>query len=559
MAGGKMPPRQKMIGLMYLVLLALLAMNVSKSILESFVVINDGLEITTKTFDASNAILYNSFDKAASESPAAKVWADKAYKVKKDANELYKAIDVIKKKLYVAIDGISEEVADTITLAGIAAKDNYDAPSALMGLADPASPADNPLCPECSSLILKDKLNKYQADLIGLFEKKKDVESMTRKLKLLSTNPIQSHDGEKPWAVGMFYHNPLAAVITTLSKLQSDVRTAEAQVINKLYENIDAGGVSFNNVRGMALVPKAFLTPSDSFTADIFTAAYDDRVNPEVFVFNGPNGGVDSALLADGETDIEKLMKGTKGTAWGEGDWYQMDPKEVIKGQGKLKIKPTLGAHEWGGLIKLKTKKGPKVYDFSSSFEVGVPSFAVSADKMNVFYMGVDNPVSISAPMPKFTATGPGLIKDGKGWVMKPTKPGNVTISVTGIDEATGNNIPVGKAEFRVKRIPTPTPFIGGKTGTVVLSKSKLGNGVLQAKLEGFVFDVKVKVKSFEIGTTVNGDFRGVKVKGNRMNKKAKSLVKNSTRGQRFFLEKMAVRMPDGRVVTMGYMTVKIL
>jgi gliding motility-associated protein GldM len=559
MAGGKMPPRQKMIGLMYLVLLALLAMNVSKSILESFVVINDGLEITTKTFDASNAILYNSFDKAASESPAAKVWADKAYKVKKDANDLYKAIDVIKKKLYVAIDGISEEVADTITLAGISAKDNYDAPSALMGLADPASPADNPLCPECSSLILKDKLNKYQADLIGLFEKKKDVESMTRKLKLLSTNPIQSHDGEKPWAVGMFYHNPLAAVITTLSKLQSDVRTAEAQVINKLYENIDAGGVSFNNVRGMALVPKAFLTPSDSFTADIFTAAYDDRVNPEVFVFNGPNGGVDSALLADGETDIEKLMKGTKGTAWGEGDWYQMDPKEVIKGQGKLKIKPTLGAHEWGGLIKLKTKKGPKVYDFSSSFEVGVPSFAVSADKMNVFYMGVDNPVSISAPMPKFTATGPGLIKDGKGWVMKPTKPGNVTISVTGIDEATGNNIPVGKAEFRVKRIPTPTPFIGGKTGTVVLSKSKLGNGVLQAKLEGFVFDVKVKVKSFEIGTTVNGDFRGVKVKGNRMNKKAKSLVKNSTRGQRFFLEKMAVRMPDGRVVTMGYMTVKIL
>jgi gliding motility-associated protein GldM len=98
MAGGKLPPRQKMIGLMYLVLLALLAMNVSKSILESFVVINDGLEVTTKTFDASNAILYSSFDKAASESPAAKVWADKASKVKKDANDLYEHIEVIKKK-----------------------------------------------------------------------------------------------------------------------------------------------------------------------------------------------------------------------------------------------------------------------------------------------------------------------------------------------------------------------------------------------------------------------------------------------------------------------------
>ncbi|NQX99486.1 MAG: hypothetical protein HRT73_16655, partial [Flavobacteriales bacterium] len=107
------------------------------------------------------------------------------------------------------------------------------------------------------------------------------------------------------------------------------------------------------------------------------------------------------------------------GKEWGDGsDWYQMDEKEVINGKGKLKIKPSIGAHNWGGLIKLNTKKGPKVYDFKSSFEVGVPSFAVSADKMNVFYMGVDNPVSVSAPMPKFTASGPGLSKKGKGWVM---------------------------------------------------------------------------------------------------------------------------------------------
>jgi gliding motility-associated protein GldM len=557
MAGGKLPPRQKMIGLMYLVLLALLAMNVSKSILESFVVINDGLEITTKTFDASNSILYASFDKAATESPAAKGWADKANKVKKDADALYNHLDMIKKKMYELIDGIPKEVADTIPLKSISAKDNYDMPSALMGLADPAAPGENPLCPECSSTLLKTKLNTYQGDLIALFDGK-DKKSMTGKLELLSTNPIQAHDGEKKWEVGMFYHNPLAAVITTLSKIQSDVRTAEAQVINKLYENIDAGGVSFNNVRGMALVPKAFLTPSDSFTADIFTAAYDDRVNPEVYVFNGPNGGVDSALLASGETDIDKLMKGTKGSGWGDGDWYKMSEEEVIKGQGKLKIKPTIGAHDWGGLIKLKTKKGPKVYDFESSFEVGVPSFAVSADKMNVFYMGVDNPVSISAPMPKFTATAPGLSKSGKGWVMRPKRKGKVTINVTGVDETTGKNIPVGKKEFRVKTIPTPTAYIANKTGSIVLSKSKLGNGVIQAKLDGFVFDVKVKVKSFEIGTNVNGDFSGVKVTGNKMNKKAKALIRNSTRGQRFFIEKMAVKMPDGRIVTMGNVNVKI-
>ncbi len=552
-----MPPRQKMIGLMYLVLLALLAMNVSKSILESFVVINDGLEVTTKTFDASNAILYSSFDKAAQESPAAKVWADKAAKVKKDANELYEHIAAIKKKMYEVIDKLPPEVADTIPLSSIASKDNYDAPSALMGLADPANPGENATCPECSSILLKSKLNKYQADLIAMFEKK-DQESMTNKLKLLATKDIKSHDGIKPWEVGMWYHNPLAAVVTTLSKIQSDVRTAEAQVINKLYENIDAGGVSFNNVRGMALVPKAFLTPADSFSADIFTAAYDDRVNPEVFVFNGPNGGVDSALLASGETDIAKLMKGTKGTKWGEGDWYQMKKEDVIAGKGNLKIKPSMGITNWGGLIKLKTKKGPKVYDFNSSVEVGTSSAAVSADAMNVFYIGIDNPVTVSAPMPKFTASAPGLSKKGEGWVMRPKKPGKVNIKVTGEDEVTGKSIDVGSFPFRVKRIPTPTPFVSGKTGSVTLSKGKLGGAVIQAKLEGFVFDVKVKVKSFELGTTVSGDYKNIKITGNRMTAKAKSLIKRASRGQRFYLEKMSVRMPDGRTVTMGNMTVKI-
>jgi gliding motility-associated protein GldM len=362
----------------------------------------------------------------------------------------------------------------------------------------------------------------------------------------------------QPWEIGMFYHVPLAAVITLLSKTQSDVRSAESEVISKLYERIDAGGVSFNKIDGMALVPKAYLTPSDSFTAKIFTAAYDDRVNPEIYIYSSENGGIDSALLASKETDINKLMKGTKGNAWGDGDWYQMDEKEISAGRGNLKIKPTIGAHNWGGLIKLNTKKGPKVYSFESSFEVGVPSFAVSADKMNVFYMGVDNPVSVSAPMPKFTASGPGLSKSGKGWVMRPKKPGKVKINVTGVDEATGNNVPVGSAEFRVKRIPTPVAFIAGKTGTVTLSKNQLGSGVLQAKLEGFVFDLKVKVKSFELGTTVNGDYKPVKITGNRMNSKAKSLIKRASRGQRFYLEKMAVKMPDGRVVTMGNMTVKI-
>ena len=177
---------------------------------------------------------------------------------------------------------------------------------------------------------------------------------------------------------------------------------------------------------------------------------------------------------------------------------------------------------------------------------------------MNVFYMGIDNPVTVSAPMNKFTASAPGLSKSGKGWVMRPKSTKDVNVIVTGEDEITGNKIKVGSYPFRVKRIPTPTPYIGGKTGSITLSKGKLGNGVIQAKLEGFVFDVKVKVKSFELGTTVSGDYKNIKITGNKMTSKAKSLIKRASRGQRFYLENMSVKMPDGRTVTLGNMTIKI-
>lgn len=560
MAGGKLPPRQKMIGLMYLVLLALLAMNVSKSILESFVIINHGIENTAETFDASNALLYNAFDKAAQESPAAKAWQEKAEKIRKNANGLYEHIDIIKKKMYATIDKLPEEVADTISLSGISAKDNYDAPTLLMGIAEPGSPGESALCPECSSTLLKEKLNGFHKLILASFEDKNVKDDMKNKISFLGTEDMTNHEGkDEDWAVAMFYHNPLAAVVTTLSKIQSDIRTAEAQAINKLYENIDAGGVSFNNVNGIAVLKKGYVLDGDSFSAQIFTAAFDDRVEPEVYVYNTENGGIDSAALKKGETDIEKLMKGKKGTKWGDGDWYAMSKEEIIGGKGYLKIKEGVGVHDWGGIIKLKTKKGPKVYPFTSSFEVGKPSTTIAATAMNVFYAGIDNPISVSAPMPNFKASGPGM-RSGKGagqYIIKPRKSGDITINVTGTDE-NGKTVQLGKQKFRVKRIPTPVAYISGKTGTVKLTKSKLGNGVINAKLEGFVFDLRVKVKSFTLGTTVNGDYKAIKVTGNRMNASCKSLIKKAARGQRFYLEEMQVKMPDGRTVKMGNVTVKI-
>ena len=564
MSGGDLPPRQKMIGMMYLVLTALLALNISKSILEAFVTLNTGIEKTTVVFDASNGILYSAFDKAAAESPAAKKWADKASKVKKMANDLYGHIGALKQKLMEKTDGLTPEVADTIHIEYVDGKDNYDVPSHLMGIADPANPIKLPGEEEWSGLTLKEKMNAYQKGIVGVFEDKEVKAEITEKTDYLATPDIQSSEGTlDPWEVSLFYHAPLAATITMLSKLQADVRTSEAEVINKLYERIDAGGVSFNAVQGMAVMPKAYIMDGDTFRADIFTAAYDDRVDPEIYISTGEMGFDTAAALnvaKSGKFDASKIMKGSEGKAWGEGDWYKMTKEDISAGKGNLLVKESVGVHNWGGLIKLNTKKGPKVYPFTSTFEVGKPSLAVSADKMNVFYIGVDNPVSVSAPMPNFTASAPGLSKSGKGYMMRPRKKGKVNIVVTGIDETTGNKVNLGKVEFRVKRIPDPKSYFGGKSGSYSLKKTALKNAsTVQAKMDNFDFDIRVKVSSFVFSSTKAGVVQEFKVNGNKLDSKCKAAIGRAKRNQKFFIEKIKVRMPDGSTRQLAPIIIKTI
>jgi gliding motility-associated protein GldM len=380
---------------------------------------------------------------------------------------------------------------------------------------------------------------------------------MKKTLSILETpDPPKGSGDDKNWESAKFYHVPLAAVITILSKIQSDVRSAEAEAVAKLYENIDAAGVSFSKVDGFAYAKKAYVMDGDSFAAQIFTAAYNDLDNPEIFI-----GNYDSMAVVKGETDENKIMKGAKGEGWDaqrNGGWYQL--KEVEAGKGYLKIKEGVGVHDWGGIIKVKTKKGPKIYPFSSSFEVGKPSTTVAASSMNVFYMGIDNPVSVSAPMPNFKASAPGL-RAGSGagqYVMRPTALGNVNITVTGTDD-NGKTVNLGSSPFRVKKIPDPVPYIAGKTGSCTMTKGDLAGGVIQAKMEGFEFDLKVQVSSFEIGTTVSGDYKDAKVTGSRMDANAQALISKATRGQRFYVEKMSVKMPDGTTRTLANINIKII
>ena len=166
---------------------------------------------------------------------------------------------------------------------------------------------------------------------------------------------------------------------------------------------------------------------------------------------------------------------------------------------------------------------------------------------MNVFYIGVDNPVSVSAPMPNFTASGPGLSKTSKGYVMRPPSSSKtVTIVVTGIDD-NGNKVNLGKSEFRVKRIPDPLSSVMGKSGSTSIRKAEFAAAsTVQAKMDNFDFEVKVNVSSFVFSTTDGGLIQEVKVNGNGLNSACKAMIQKAKRNQKFFIEKIQVKMPDG-------------
>lgn len=555
MSGGDLPPRQKMIGMMYLVLTALLAMNVSKDILDAFIVVNGGIENSTESFSEKTGIYYSAFSSAAAESDIAKQYQEKAFKVKNMSDELYTHIAELKKQLIKQTDGLPDGAPDSLFhISKVQSKDNYDVPTLVMGLADPAKPKDG----EWSAVDLKNKINTFKDEILALFNENKEAQEMMKQsLSVLETpDPEKGSGDDKNWESANFYHVPLAAVITILSKIQSDVRSAEAEAVAKLYENIDAGSVSFSKVDGFAFAKKAYVMDGDSFAAEIFTAAYNDLENPDIFI-----GKYDSALVAQGVVDEDKIMQGTKGETWEDfknGGWFQL--KEVEAGKGYLKIKEGVGVHEWKGIIKVKTKKGPKIYPFDHTFEVGRPSTTVAAEKMNVFYIGVDNPVSVSAPMPNFTASGPGLSKTSKGYVMRPPKSAKtVTITVTGEDES-GNKVNLGKSEFRVKRIPDPISSIVGKTGSFAIKKAALNAAsTVQAQMDNFDFEVNVNVSSFKFSTVKSGMITEEKVNGFRLSGTCKNMISAATRNQKFYIEDIKCKMPDGSTRTLAPIIITVI
>lgn len=541
-------PRQKMIGMMYLVLTALLALNVSKEILDSFIIVNDGLEKTNDNFSKKNEKVYAEFEAANTKDPKKTgPYYDRAKQARKISDDLVKYIKKIKTKLLSETDKITMETADSMHLEYLQSKDNYTVPTEIMIGSTPEDPKKG----EFTASDLKSKINAARADFIKLFDNPPGSEiflpvvkqQMENKLGLKTPDPKPKEGERRSWETTNFEHIPLAAVITILSGIQADAKNAEADVVNQLFQSVKGQDFTFDKLSAKVIAKSSYIIAGDEYEADVLLVASNSTTNPKIIV-----------------GDTSKLKTG------GEGKELPVE-----SGLGKYTIRTSAeGLQKWSGVIKVERPGRPGEFDsypFSSEYQVAKPAAAVSATKMNVFYIGVDNPVDISAAgvapeniVASLAGNGGTLTKlsSGKYNVRVVTGSNKCTISV---GAKMGNATrPMGTPfEFRVKQLPTPTAFVAGANSGTLKKGLIIASGNVIPKMENFDFDLKIQIVSFKMSTIVKGLLKEEVSNSGAFTANQASMIQAIPTNGKLFFEDIKAKMPDGTTRTLNSIIFKVL
>jgi gliding motility-associated protein GldM len=550
MAHGKETPRQKMIGMMYLVLTALLALNVSTSVLDAFKIIDEGLSKTQNTLYSKIQEVYGRFDQQYTLNPA-KVgdWRDKAYLVKARADSLCQHIQDLKllvlreaeKRNYDAIvDKNGELHRDEVK-----AVTDYDTPNRIM--------IGNELTANSEARKLKNEIENYKAFLLE-FVPVENTKLRNSIENSLETKPEEIRKGisakEATWEYHKFGHSPLMGFVSIMSSLQINMRNAESEVVNYLYSRIDEGAFTFNELDATVIPTTNYVIKGNKYTAQVFIAARDTTSDPVVY--------------ATENAYPYKEVKDEKGKVI---DYQRRDDLTYrtlpIEG-GKGKYEQTgsvVGFREWGGIIEIQGPSGPIRKPFKQSYQVAESNVVVSATKMNVFYYGVDNPVDISVagiPADKIDAINTNGVINRKGgsWIVNPKRPGSSIIRVFADFE--GQRKEVGFKEFRVKIVPDPVAMVADRKSGGIDKNLLLAATGVQAVMENFDFDLTFRVTEFTVLVVVQGFVTPASSNSARFTDKQKELIGSLSRGAPLFIQDIKAVGPDGTVRPLNTISFKI-
>jgi len=532
MAHEKLSPRQKMIGMMYLVLTAMLALNVSKEAVKAFMKVDKGLTLTVENYAKKNNLIYEEFNRAAAENPTkAGPFKTKAFAVKERADELFDYIQDLKIEIIKKADRDENTPAvagTTIDIEKVKRYDENNVPSEILVGANENG----------KGYALKAAINEYRDFLISTLEgKHPDAEESLR--TMLNTDDAKNEDGEmEPWVNLTFQTLPVVGATALLSKMQVDVRNAETEVLNILYSQIDASSFKFNKLNAIVISDANYVTLGSNYTARVFISATDTTQQPVINV-------------GDTELPLDETGKGI----------YSVRPS-------------TTGAKSWGGVISLKAPDGTmREYPFSSSYTVGEPNVIVSPTAMNVMYLGIPNPIDVSVPgvspdkirLRVVNGTiSTERVKNSRGqnfrgnWAVRPTAQGqNVQIIVSSVD-ASGKTMQYAPYEFRVKPLPRPEARFANKNSGSVARNTALAQQGVFAVMPDFDFDLQYDVTGFTVLYSDRmGDLEESSSSSN-LTSRQKDLLGRLTRGKYLTIKDIKAVGPDKRTIDLSPIILKV-
>ena len=498
-------PRQKMINLMYVVLMAMLALNVSNEVLNGFSIVEESLNRTTSNAARENLAIYNDFEQQLKANPQkVQEWYDKAQQVKQMSDSLYNFAAELKQAIAREADGKKGNPAS------LQNKEDLEAANQVM-LAPGRGRGSE----------LKLAIDSYRDGILLMIPdtaKRRNIAN-----DLTTEVPAGAATPGKNWQEYMFESMPAAAAVTLLSKLQSDVRNAEKEVLHTLVQNIDVKDIRVNALEAFVIPNSQTIVRGDKFSAHIVMAAVDTTQVPDIYIGN------QKVELRDNL--YERVCGAT-------GDFTLAGYMETVNGNGD------------------KIRR-----DFSQKYTVVDPSATVSADLMNMLYAGYNNPISVSVPgvpLNKIQATMSGgtLTPTGPGrYIARPSSVGqNAVITVTSTN--TGRPQQMGQFTFRVRKLPDPTPYIPVKDAQGNGDRFHGGNMSVQqlltaegigAAIDDGILDIGFKVLSFEVVFFDNmGNALPMVSDGANFSARQKETFRKLRRNRRFYISRVVAVGPDG-------------
>ena len=521
----KISPRQKMINLMYVVLMAMLALNISTEVLNGFSVVEESLNRTTGNSSKENDAIFGELDQMMRKNPQkVKQWFMMASTVREMSDSLYNYAQALKVAIVREADG---EKGDPLNIEG---KDNIEAASYIM-----LNPANG------QGHKLYEAINSYRARILQFV-------TDPRQKKIIASNlstEVPRHSMGKNWEEYMFENMPVAAAVTLLSKLQSDVRYAEGEVLHTLVANVGLKDIRVNKLQAFVVPSQTRLYPGESMTAQMFMGAVDSTQQPQVFV-NGQlikgnqitvKAGAPGKHTLSGYILIKDLTGNVLRRNFSQDYWVTggPQPKEYISPQGMQKVPP------FDGMA------------------------TIAADLMNVLYAGFDNPITISIPNTsqhdvQATMSGGSLVARGGGhFIARPSAVGQpVTISVS----AKGRKI--GDYQFRVRKLPDPSPYIAmgaDRFKSGALSKAALMSAPgIQAAIDDGLLDIPFSVTSFRVVFFDNmGNAVPLASNGASFSPQQKEQFRQLSRNKRFYITNVVVHGPDGTTRTLNGRNMEVI